>query len=314
VAPLSETIRPNPAVGGPPGDLAQPLLAGDLRPIADTPRAGAASAASASLDEVADLLRGRAVVALTGAGLSTDSGIPDYRGPDSPPRAPMTYAEFTSGRFARQRYWARSHIGWQRLGRAEPNAGHHALAALERGGVVAELITQNVDGLHQRAGSRRVIDLHGSIYEVICLRCGDLSGRRELHERLDERNPGFGAAGSVRIAPDGDVELEDTADFRIVACRRCGGTLKPNVVFFGENVPPGRVRRAYHAVDAGEALLVCGSSLTVMSGLRFVRHAARHGVPVVIVNRGVTRGDPLAFCRVDAGCSETLSALVALLR
>ena len=159
-----------------------------------------------------------------------------------------------------------------------------------------------------------MIDLHGRIDEVVCLGCGHRSGRQELHERLDERNPGFGAPESLRVAPDGDVELEDTTGFRLVACRRCGGPLKPDVVFFGENVPRERVRRAYHAVDAADAMLVCGSSLTVMSGLRFVRHAARFGMPVVIVNRGVTRGDPLAACRVDAGCSETLTALVELLR
>ncbi len=284
--------------------------------LAPTPRAAAAytvAAPAACVAEIADLLRGRRVVALTGAGMSTDSGIPDYRGPDSPPRAPMTYTEFVSGPTAQQRYWARSHIGWQRLGRARPNDGHRALAELERAGAVTTIVTQNVDGLHREAGSRSVIDLHGRIDEVLCLGCGGISTRVDLHARLDARNPGFGAALPSQTAPDGDVELDDTAGFGIVGCRSCGGVLKPHVVFFGENVPPDRVRRAFAAIDDAEALLVAGSSLTVMSGLRFVRHAARAGMPVVIVNRGLTRGDPLATCRIDAGCSQTLRSLVPLL-
>jgi NAD-dependent SIR2 family protein deacetylase len=258
----------------------------DVR-IPDTPRTGTPSAALLAAEQAADVLAGRRLVVLTGAGLSTDSGIPDYRGPDSPPRSPMTYDEFVSGPRARQRYWARSHIGWQRLGSAQPNQGHHALAALESAGVVRTLITQNVDGLHRAAGSRTVIDLHGRIDQVICLRCGDLSGRLELHHRLEEVNP----------------------EFVLVDCRVCGGVLKPDVVFFGENVPKARVDQVYTAMTTGQALLVAGSSLTVMSGLRFVRHAAKLGWPIVIVNRGITRGDPLARGRVDAGCTPTLTAL-----
>ncbi len=284
--------------------------------LAPTPRAApvySVAAPAACVEEIADLLRGRRVLALTGAGMSTDSGIPDYRGPDSVPRTPMTYTEFVSGHAAQQRYWARSHIGWQRLGRARPNDGHRALAALERSGALAGVVTQNVDGLHRRAGSRRVIDLHGRIDDVVCLDCREISSRSDLHGRLHERNPGFGAALTSETAPDGDVEFDDTAGFRLVGCRSCGGVLKPDVVFFGENVPPERVRRAFAAVDDAEALLVAGSSLTVMSGLRFVRHAARAGTPVVLVNRGLTRGDPLATCRIDAGCSQTLRALVPLL-
>lgn len=279
------------------------------RRLPDTPRVGAVSAPLVSADAAAAVLAGRRTIVLTGAGLSTDSGIPDYRGPDSPPRSPMTYDEFVSGPRARQRYWARSHIGWQRLGAARPNDGHRALAALESAEVVRALVTQNVDGLHRAAGSRLVIDLHGRIDQVICLGCGDLSSRLDLHHRLDAANPDFAEHADVHTAPDGDVELEDTSGFRLVACRRCGGALKPDVVFFGENVPKDRVERVYSAMDAGDALLVAGSSLTVMSGLRFVRHAAKLGWPIVIVNRGVTRGDPLATARVDAGCSETLSAL-----
>jgi NAD-dependent SIR2 family protein deacetylase len=278
--------------------------------LAATPRTGAVSAPLADPDGAADLLAGRRVVALTGAGLSTDSGIPDYRGPDSPPRSPMTYDEFASGPVAQQRYWARSHLGWQRMGRAVPNAGHQAMATLEDAGVIGTLITQNVDGLHQQAGSRAVIDLHGRIDEVICLRCRQITSRTELHERLTGLNPEFGDGASVTTAPDGDVDFDDTTAFRLADCLACAGPLKPHVVFFGENVPRDRVDRAFAAVDGSEALLVAGSSLTVMSGLRFVRHAARAGVPIVIVNRGITRGDPLATCRVDAGCSQTLSTLV----
>ncbi len=281
--------------------------------IPDTPRHPTSSAPLICAAEAAAALAGRRLVVLTGAGVSTDSGIPDYRGPDSPPRSPMTYDEFVSGPTAQQRYWARSHIGWRRLGTARPNDAHRALARLESAGVVRTLITQNVDGLHRAAGSRAVIDLHGRIDRVICLRCGQATGRLDLHHRLDAANPDFADHADVRTAPDGDVELEDTSDFSLVGCLVCGGPLKPDVVFFGENVPKARVEQAYGAMSQGDALLVAGSSLTVMSGLRFVRHAARLGWPIVIVNRGITRGDPLATGRVDAGCSETLSALAARL-
>lgn len=262
-----------------------------------------------------DLLTGRRLVALTGAGLSTDSGIPDYRGPDSPARRPMTYQEFLSGEAAQRRYWARSHVGWARMRRAEPNPGHRALAALERAGVLDGLITQNVDGLHAAAGHRDVIDLHGRIDQVICLRCRQVGARDDLQRRLATLNPGFdGTAGAeVASAPDGDAALEITDGFRVASCAACGGVLKPHVVFFGENVPRDRVARCYALVDGldpdGGALLVAGSSLTVMSGLRFVKHAARHSIPVVIVNRGGTRGDGLADVLVDAGTSEMLGAL-----
>jgi NAD-dependent SIR2 family protein deacetylase len=269
--------------------------------------------ASDALDRALDVLTGRPLVALTGAGLSTDSGIPDYRGPGSPPRKPMTYAEFVSGPDAQRRYWARSHVGWDRVARAQPNSGHHAVAGLERAGVLRGVITQNVDGLHGAAGTRAVIDLHGRLADVVCLACRRISPRDELQRRLTALNPGFAAAPQVETAPDGDAVLASVEGFRLAACTGCGGALKPDVVFFGENVPRGRVARAYELVDALEgqgALLVAGSSLTVMSGLRFVRHAHKLGVPVVIVNRGATRGDELADVLVDRGCSETLTALV----
>ena len=272
-----------------------------------------------TVENAVDALAGRPLAALTGAGLSTDSGIPDYRGPGSPRRTPMTYQEFLSGPSAQRRYWARSHVGWTRIGKAAPNDGHRALAALERSGPLRGLITQNVDGLHTAAGSRAVIDLHGRIADVICTACGRRSPRAALQQRFAAANPGFveTAGDAVETAPDGDAELAATDGFRLVGCLACGGLLKPDVVFFGENVPRERVAHAYAMVDDAAnddgALLVAGSSLTVMSGLRFVRHARKRGIPVVIVNRGATRGDPLADVRIDAGCSETLTALAAAL-
>ncbi|WP_243056495.1 NAD-dependent protein deacetylase [Nocardioides sp. SR21] len=260
--------------------------------------------------EALDLLRDRPLVVLTGAGLSTDSGIPDYRGPGSPARMPMTYQEFVSGPDARQRYWARSHLGWGRMRRADPNAGHHALVRVDP----ELLITQNVDGLHERAGSPRLVALHGRIADVICLGCRTTSPRGALQEQLTALNPGYAEQhADVAVRPDGDVELEETAGFVVPDCAACGGILKPDVVFFGENVPAPRVERCYAAVDAlaerDGALLVAGSSLTVMSGFRFVRRAAKAGTPVVIVNRGETRGDELATYKLDVGCSEFLGLL-----
>ena len=271
-------------------------------------------ASGSAVGEVLDLLAGRSMVVLTGAGVSTDSGIPDYRGPNSPARMPMTYGEFVSGPDAQQRYWARSHLGWSRMRRAEPNDGHRALVTLESGGRVPLLITQNVDGLHEAAGSRSVCALHGRIADVVCLACGDRTGRAALHARLADLNPGWRERHSdVEVRPDGDVDLDDTAGFAVPGCARCGGVLKPDVVFFGENVPKPRVERCYAAVDAlqpdREALLVLGSSLTVMSGFRFVRRAVGAGVPVVVVNRGPTRADTLSVVRVQHGTTEFVGEL-----
>ena len=261
-------------------------------------------------DAAVDLLRTRRFVALTGAGVSTDSGIPDYRGPNAPARTPMTYQEFVSGPAARQRYWARSHIGWARMRQAAPNRGHAALAALERFGTLRMLITQNVDGLHEAAGSCRLVALHGRIADVVCLACGDRTSRRCLQERLTALNPGFDQEhAEAAVRPDGDVELSVTAGFHVPPCANCGGVLKPDVVFFGENVPKDRVQCCYDAVDAAEALLVAGSSLTVLSGFRFVRHAHKRGIPVVIVNRGRTRADDLATVKLDVGTTDFLPEL-----
>ncbi len=264
----------------------------------------------AAVEVALDLLATRPLVVLTGAGLSTDSGIPDYRGPGAPARAPMTYQEFVATPEAQRHYWARSHVGWQRMGRAEPNAGHRALAELDP----LLLITQNVDGLHEAAGSRRLVALHGRVADVICLTCRATSSRADLERVLDELNPDWIERHASALSnPDGDVDLDETADFVVPACA-CGGPLKPDVVFFGENVPADRVARCYAAVEAlgrGGALLVAGSSLTVMSGLRFVKRAAQGGTPIVIVNRGVTRGDDLSAYKLEVGCSDFLAELAA---
>ena len=265
----------------------------------------------AQVEAVASALRGRRWVALTGAGISTDSGIPDYRGPESRPTNPIQYRDFIGRPEARRRYWFRSMMGFRSFGAAHPNRGHQALAAL---GV--PVITQNVDRLHSEAGSREVVDLHGLINRVICLDCGDLSSRATLQTRLEDANPGVTGvipAGSAELRPDGDADIADPDDFVVPPCSVCGGMLKPDVVFFGENVPKPRVEAAYALVDAAEALLVAGSSLTVMSGLRFARHLAKQGKPLVIVNHGPTRADEIADVRVDAGTSPTLVALASAL-
>ncbi|GGF41733.1 NAD-dependent protein deacetylase [Marmoricola endophyticus] len=254
-------------------------------------------------------LDGRLLV-LTGAGVSTDSGIPDYRGPGKPVRTPMTYQELVSGPEALQRYWARAHVGWSRMRQAEPNGGHLALARMQRQGRVELLVTQNVDGLHERAGSTDVVDLHGRISDVVCLDCRTVFPRTRVQQRMSDLNPGYTERHAEALAnPDGDVALEVTSDFAIAGCEVCGGRLKPDVVFFGENVPKPRVQRVYDALDRADALLVVGSSLAVMSGFRFVRHAAKRGQPVVIVNRGATRGDDLATVKLEEGTTEFLEAL-----
>ena len=257
-----------------------------------------------------DVLGDRRCLVLTGAGVSTDSGIPDYRGPGAAVRTPMTYQQFVAGPDSLQRYWARAHLGWSRMGGAEPNVTHHRLVELEADGRLSGLITQNVDGLHRRAGHRHLVELHGRVDRVVCLDCGDQTSRARLQRRLAELNPGW-SSQDVEIAPDGDAILEATSTYRVAMCERCGGRLKPDVVFFGENVRSEIVQHCYQLTDEAEALVVLGSSLQVMSGLRFVRRARKNGIPIVIVNHGTTRGDDLADVRVDAGCAETLSAWIA---
>jgi NAD-dependent SIR2 family protein deacetylase len=265
------------------------------------------------VDELVELLRGGKVAVLSGAGLSTESGIPDYRGPTGSQRraTPMTYQTFTGDVLARRRYWARSYLGWRMIGRALPNAGHRAVAELQRAGLLSGIITQNVDGLHQAAGADGVIELHGNLVQVICLGCGDLSDRGALDDRLRASNPRFHARVTA-INPDGDVDLADAAlaGFQAVDCADCGGLLKPDVVFFGETVPADRVRACYDLVEHSRVLLVLGSSLTVMSGRRFVLHAAKHDIPVAIVNQGPTKGDARASVTVDGPLGTVLPAVV----
>jgi NAD-dependent SIR2 family protein deacetylase len=267
---------------------------------------------------LAELARGRRVVALTGAGCSTESGIPDYRGVDTPPRprAPLQHREFVDKEANRRRYWARSLLGWPRLAGAQPNAGHHAIAVLERAGVLAGVITQNVDSLHSAAGSVNVVELHGALARVRCLACGDITSRNVLQDRLLAENATWPArARMATIAPDGDVDLPDALveDFQFVACTACDGVLMPDVVFFGGSVPRATLDAAWGLFDQAELLLVIGSSLTVFSGYRFVRRAAERGVPVAILNRGPTRGDPHAQLLVDAKCGEALPVLARAL-
>ncbi|WP_106394418.1 NAD-dependent protein deacetylase [Enhygromyxa salina] len=265
----------------------------------------------AQLEELAGLMRGRHVVALTGAGCSTESGIPDYRGEGTLARArrPVRFEVYAADPVARARYWSRAVVGWPRFCAAPPNAGHRALARLERAGIVRAVITQNVDRLHQAAGTREVVELHGALAEVRCLACGALEGRAELQERLLGLNPGW-LDHEAEIAPDGDADLETSlAEFHVAGCRRCAGVLKPNVVFFGEQVPAAIVERAYALVESAELLVVLGSSLTVFSGLRFVRRAEALGTPIAIVNVGPTRGDALASLKIEARLGELLPRL-----
>ena len=225
----------------------------------------------------------------------------------------MTIQQFTSDPLFRQRYWARNHVGWRHMDETLPNAGHRAVAALERDGVVTGVITQNVDLLHTKAGSHNVINLHGTYAQVICLNCGESMSRAALGEKLDALNPGFiqraEAVGGLSVAPDADAVVTDTACFGYLDCSSCGGMLKPDIVYFGESVPKDVVEQAFSLIDAADALLVAGSSLTVFSGYRFVRHAAARAIPVAIINRGPTRGDDLATVKVDGGCSELLTLL-----
>jgi NAD-dependent deacetylase sirtuin 4 len=269
------------------------------------------------LDAIVELLAGRTITALTGAGLSTDSGIPDYRGPSTRhrTRAPIQHRDFLRSGEARARYWARAMVGWVRFRGAEPNEAHTSLARLEHEGTLRGIVTQNVDRLHTRAGSRRVIELHGALERVRCLDCGSITPRDRVQERLAIANPSYAAwaaRDAATLAPDGDADVSDEAvrAFEEVACEGCGGTLKPDVVFFGDNVARPIVDEAFALVEGSEALLVAGTSLTVFSGFRFVRRAAERGIPVALVNLGETRGDPLATRRLDAPVGVALPALV----
>jgi NAD-dependent SIR2 family protein deacetylase len=270
--------------------------------------------------ELQDLIqfvtRYRRLTVLTGAGVSTGSGIPDYRdhNGDWKRPAPVQYRAFVSQEATRQRYWARSLVGWIRFSEARPNTAHRALAAMERLGHIRQLLTQNVDRLHQQAGSRQVLDLHGRLDRVVCLDCGALTARALLQEQMASDNPEF-ARLAAEVGPDGDAELAgiDYGGFRVPGCSRCGGNLKPDVVMFGETLPRARVTAALDALLASDALLVIGSSLMVYSGFRFCRVAAEHGLPIAAINRGRTRADDLFSLKIDAPCEQVLPPLAATL-
>jgi NAD-dependent SIR2 family protein deacetylase len=271
-----------------------------------------------AVEDLRAVIEAGGVLVLSGAGMSTGSGIPDYRGPNGAyarGHQPMTYQNFLRNEDGRRRYWARSHVGWNTFSRAQPNAAHVAVAQMERDGFVDSVITQNVDGLHQSAGSSHVIDLHGRLNRVICLNCGAMQDRTEVHERLVEVNPDFSTHVN-RINPDGDYEIPDgqLVDFKIVSCKACQGILKPDVVYFGESVPVKRVDAAFELVNRCSTLLVLGSSLMVYSGRRFVDHAHKNGKTVVIINQGETRCDHIAAVRMDADVVDVLPTLMQLTR
>lgn len=265
---------------------------------------------AAALATAVDALRGRRIAVLTGAGVSTDSGIPDYRGEGAPARIPMTFQQFLSDVNYRKRYWAGSHLGWKRFSSAEPNEGHRAIVDFESSGIVNGVITQNVDGLHLRAGSQKVVDLHGSMDRVRCLTCGQFFARGSIAAQLAGANPWLDSPESIELSPDGDVQISDVDAFVVPECSSCGGMLKPDVVFFGEYVPREKFTEASGLIARAEALLIAGSSLIVNSGIRLLEQASRRRLPIVIVNRGATKGDPKATVKIEAGTSETLRALL----
>lgn len=270
---------------------------------------------SEAIAELTRRVREGGVFVLSGAGMSTDSGIPDYRDEQGAwkGRQPIQYREFVGSEATRRRYWARSMLGFPVISSAVPNRAHYAVSALEQSGALSLLVTQNVDGLHRRAGSERVIDLHGRIDQVICLGCRAVTSRAALQAELALQNPEFASAAAT-VKPDGDAELDgvDYDRFELVDCASCGGMLKPHVVFFGENVPPERVLEAMSALERSRLLLIVGSSLMVFSGYRFARAASRLGVPIAIVNRGTTRADELATLKISGGVADVLAEISAL--
>lgn len=270
---------------------------------------------SADIAKAADLLRGRRIALLTGAGISTDSGIPAYRGAGARTRAdPMTGQRYLADEAARRRYWVGGHLGWRAFVSAAPNAGHLALAEMERDGLVSGVITQNVDGLHLRAGSARVVEVHGTMRRVTCLQCGQVFDRSDIATQIEERNPWITVPENVQLNPDGDVAPESAENFIVPTCTVCEGMLKPDVVFFGEFVPLDRFRAAESLLRASDALIVAGSSLVVNSGVRIVERARRRGIPLIIINHEPTRADPWAHVTLPAGTSDVLPALQELLK
>lgn len=267
------------------------------------------AAADYALSGARAALEGKKALVLTGAGISTDSGIPDYRGAGRTPKHPLTFDSFMGSRDSRVRYWARSFVGWSRIAEATPNEGHRAIAQAEARGSVLQVITQNVDALHQAAGSHNVIDLHGRLDRVKCMSCGQIISRVEMDGILTKLNPTVSKDADFEFTPDGDAEITAYEGFMIPDCASCGGVLKPDVVFFGEQVPASVVSLAMSKLDQADALVIAGSSLSVNSGLRFVKRAARQGKPIVIVNLGPTKGDSLALAKVEASTSLVLPEL-----
>ncbi|WP_036320182.1 Sir2 family NAD-dependent protein deacetylase [Microbacterium sp. B24] len=269
--------------------------------------------AADAVERALDALSGRRIAVLTGAGVSTDSGIPDYRGKGAPTRTPMTAQQFLSSASSRRRYWVGSHLGWRAFAAAQPNDGHVALAELESRGIASGVITQNVDGLHVRAGSRRVVELHGTMRRVLCTHCGQVFDRRDLAARVEADNPWITVPDAVELGPDGDVLPSSSDGFVVPNCSVCHGMLKPDVVFFGEYIPVAKFTEAEQLVQTSEALVIAGSSLVVNSGIRLLERARRRKLPVVIVNRGQTRGDARATVKIDAGTTEVLRAFARAL-
>ena len=286
------------------------------RPLIRIPQMRPAVGGAARVADLAELLQfveaHPRLLILTGAGLSTDSGIPAYRDGDGRwlRRDPILYQDFVASERMRRRYWARSYFGWPQMRSASFNGAHQALARLEAAGRIELLVTQNVDGLHSYAGSQRLVEIHGRLSEVSCLNCGQKVDRDELQLRLQALNPDWHAE-VLGFNPDGDAELDSSAypGFKVAACERCGGPLKPDVVFFGESVPAERILAIRAAASRSDALLVLGSSLVVMSGYRIVREAVAAGLPVAAVNRGRTRADDLLHFKLDADCAAVLAAL-----
>ncbi len=267
------------------------------------------SALEFGLGHAKDLLQDKRTLVLTGAGISTSSGIPDYRGAGRVQKHPLTFDEFMGSRQNQARYWARSYVGWHRIASATPNLGHQALSEAEQNGRVFHIITQNVDGLHQKAGSKNVVELHGRLDRVLCTGCGDILARSELDGRIFSLNPDFKVTEAIEFSPDGDAEIETPANFRVPSCGLCGAHYKPDVVFFGEQVPLSRVSLAEQLVASAEAIVVAGSSLTVNSGLRLVKQAKKLELPIVILNLGETRADAIADVRLNASTTELMREL-----
>ena len=266
---------------------------------------------SAEVERAIEVLSGKVFAALTGAGISTDSGIPDYRGEGAPKNHPMSYREFLTSYERRQRYWFGSHLGWVNFANAAPNPGHTALAEAEAAGVSRGVVTQNVDGLHHQAGSYRVVDLHGRLDRVRCIHCGQSYSRQSVADQITLANPGIDTTLSAGLVkPDGDVAADVTDGFVVPECELCGGTLKPEVVFFGEFVPPEVFVRAETVVKDADALIVAGSSLVVNTGMRLVERAKKQKKPVIVINRGPTKADSVATVRIEGGTSEALSSIV----